>query len=173
VNRHNYLPPRSIAPHLRGPAAAVVAALLVVAATGTIEVRRAEELDATLAIASERAARTADTAERAAALDAEVLRLRRLDAALGQIRRDAVLRVNDLASIGNHLPERTWLTAVRTDRGGAWTIEGRSARLPEIGATLAGLQALDAAAPVRLISVAVPGEGAKTLRFAIAWDRHP
>lgn len=163
----------AVAPHLARPLVAAGAALVALALAAAIETHRVAALDAALAIVTAQSAAAASAASRVTALEAEVVRLRGIDTALRHARRAAAQRVNDLAILGNHLPARTWLTAVRTGRDGSWSIEGRSAALVEIGTALSGLQALDPAAPVRLVSVATTGRRARTLRFTIAWERRP
>lgn len=184
MTRHNYAPSffarrfgalRAPAhpPRLRGSSATVAAALAAVALTSAVEAGRVRTLDGDLAEMTRRSESITQTAARVTALDADVARLTRIDALLTAARRDALRGVNELALIGNRLPERTWLTAVRAARDGSWSIEGRSGRVLEIGSTLGAIAAIDGARSARLVSVAATAEPARTLRFTIAWERRP
>jgi hypothetical protein len=182
MRRYNYAPSplarvlgaateRVTLPALRAPAAIVAAAFAALALTVAVDLQRLTMLDRATTVMHERADQTAADAARLAATEAELDRLRRTSSALAETRRTAIVRLNDLALLGNHLPAQTWLTRVRADRDGSWGIEGRSGRIPDVGMTIAGLQRIEPGAHIRLLSLAGAGGRAHVLRFALAWER--
>ena len=135
-----------------------------------VELSRLGTVEDQLAALHARAAAGAQAETAVVRLTAEVARLHSTSEAIERTRRDALLRANDLVRIGNLLPAQTWLTAVREDRAGTWSIEGRSTRLIEIGATLGALQRVDPHAAVRLLSVLGIGHG-RGIQFVLTWER--
>jgi len=181
VKRYNYAPTplalaftalteRFGALHLRGRVAIVAAGFALLALIVAVELYRLIRLNAAVTLMSARAERSA-AAGQVGSLDRDLERLRRIDAALTVARRTALGDVNDLVLLGNRLPAQTWLTRIHGDRNGTWAIEGRSVRVPEVGTALAGVQAIDPDAHVRLQSLARVGERAQTVRFALTWER--
>jgi Tfp pilus assembly protein PilN len=167
------LPASLLVPTLRGPSLVLAATLAGLALATAFEVRRLAVLDATLAGLHDQSLAGEHAAQGIHALEIEVGALRQRATLLSAARREAAVQVNDFARLCNRLPPQTWLTRIRIEPGGSWSIEGRSAQLAEIGATLTGLQRLDHHAPVHLISIARTGQRTTTLRFAIAWERRP
>lgn len=182
MKRHNYAPtPLALAvsaiterlamPALRAPAAIVAAALAAIAVTAAVELERIRALDRAVVVLNARAAESAQDAARFAALDARVTGLRRIENEIVEAHRRTLAGLSDLALLGNLLPAQVWLTRIRADRDGTWAIEGRSGRVPEVGATLAGVARIAPAARVRLLSLAGPAEHARAIRFVLAWER--
>jgi len=150
--------------------AAVAAAVLLVAMVTGAETRRIAILDGDLATFADRIARADRDAARDRRAIAAVEHDRLIADALLGARRDTAVATNAIARIGNRLPARTWLTSVRTDPGGAWSIAGRSTQIERIGATLAAIAALDRGATTALVSIAASGRTGHTLDFTIAWE---
>jgi len=84
--------------------------------------------------------------------------------------RASIADANAIARIGNRLPPQTWLTSLRAERTGTWSIGGRSTQIEQIGATLATIGRLAPAAAPRLVSLEANGERGRLLDFRIAWD---
>lgn len=182
MRRYNYAPsPFSVAlvaaaerltlPALRAPAAIVASALTAVGVTVGIEIERIAALERAAIVIHERAAETAADAARLTASDADLSRMRRIEAAIDDAHRTAIAGLNELVLLGNRLPAQTWLTRIHADRVGTWAIDGRSVRIPEVGATLAGLQRLQPVARVRLLSLTGPADRTHAVRFSLAWER--
>ena len=53
----------------------------------------------------------------------------------------------------------------------AWTINGRSTRVDEIGTMLRRVQELDRRGAARLVSIAATGRSGRILDFVISWSR--
>jgi hypothetical protein len=165
-----HVPATTIDPALRRTlvrAGAILGALGILTA---IELGRLATAEKDLDALRARAAASAPAAAAAARLTSDVEQLRATAAAIDRSRRDGLLRADDLVRVGNLLPEQTWLTAIHEDRSGTWSIEGRSTRLVEIGATLGALQRLDPRAGVHLVSVLGIGRG-RALEFTLTWAR--
>lgn len=160
-----------LAGQLRLPLAAIGAALLVVAATWTLEARRVAGLDADLVAVQARVEATAADGARAERLTAAVTRLREIRATVAAARRDLLVTTNTIAEIGNVLPPQTWLTAMAATPADSWTIDGRSARVDEIGTMLRRVQELDRHGAARLVSIAATGRSGRILDFVISWNR--
>jgi Tfp pilus assembly protein PilN len=158
---------------LRIPLAAIGAALLVVTATWWIQTQRVTALNDELAALQTRVQASHADESRAQRLMASVARLRALSAGIASARREAVAATNTIARIGNDLPPQTWLTGVGSTPAGAWTIDGRSTRVGEIGTMLRRVQSIDVGASARLVSIAATGRSGHILDFVIGWDRQP
>jgi hypothetical protein len=182
MRRHNYAPPplalaiAAVAdylamPGLRAPAAIVAATLAAIAVTVAVEFERIGALDRAAVILQARVTASAASAARASAIDAQRERMQRIETAIAQAHRETLASLNDLALLGNRLPAQTWLTGIRADRDGTWSVEGRSGRVPEVGTTLAGVQRIEPAGRVRLLSLAGPAERARAIHFSLAWER--
>jgi Tfp pilus assembly protein PilN len=88
---------------------------------------------------------------------------------LASVRRSGDVRANEIAALGNQLPEDVWLTALRKD-GDAIDIEGGSGRLNTVAAALAALSRLPQYTEARL--VAVHGEAARSeVTYSIVLER--
>jgi Tfp pilus assembly protein PilN len=150
--------------------AALALALLAVVTLAATESRRIAALDTELGALADRIA----TAERVDARDeraiADLAHARRVQAAVLAAHADTGRAANAIARIGNRLPSQTWLTNLRDDPAGGWSIAGRSTRIDEIGATLAAIGRLDPAATARLVSIAASGRTGRVLDFTIAWE---
>jgi hypothetical protein len=158
---------------LRIPLATIGAALIAVTATSSIQTHRVAALESELT-AIRSAIHAAGAGEiRAERLTADVARLRALQTGILTARREALATTNTIAEIGNGLPPQTWLTGVGSSPGGAWTIDGRSTHVGEIGTMLRRVQSIDAAATARLVSIAATGRTGRVLDFVIGWDRRP
>jgi hypothetical protein len=158
---------------LRIPLATIGAALLTVTATWSIQSHRVAGLENELN-ALQLGVRAASADElRAERLTASVARLRALRAGVAAARREALAATNTIALIGNDLPPQTWLTEVGSTPNGAWTIDGRSTRVGEIGTMLRRVQSIDDGATARLVSIAATGRTGRVLDFVIGWDRRP
>jgi hypothetical protein len=167
------VPAAALAEHLRTPLAVIGAALLTVAATGSIETHRAAGLEAELTSLQDRVHAAAANQTRAERLTVNVARLRTIAERITVARRDVLVTTNTIASIGNGLPPQTWLTSVASTPAGDWTIGGRSTRVDEIGTMLRRVQGIDRGTTARLVSIAATGRAARVLDFVIGWDHRP
>jgi hypothetical protein len=157
----------------RIPLATIGAALLAVTATWWIQTQRVSALDGELAALQSRVTAADADAVRAQRLMASVARLQALRAGVAAARREGIAATNAIAQIGNELPPQTWLTGVASTPAGAWTIDGRSTRIGEIGTMLRRVQSIDAGATTRLVSIAATGRSGHILDFVIGWERQP
>jgi hypothetical protein len=157
----------------RMPLVTLGAALVLGAATATIEAQRLSALDSDLGalITRERAAAPAATAARQ--IVAAIARDRELADRVIDGRRSAMIATNMIARLGNALPAQTWLTNVQQTATGTWTIAGRSVRVAEIATTLRTIAALDARSRTQLVSVSATGRSGHVLDFVIGWERRP
>jgi Tfp pilus assembly protein PilN len=156
---------------MRSALLAIAAAIVAVTLVALVERQRLAALDGELAVLADRIAVAERDDARSDALQHDVVRLRELCATLDNVRRDTTIATNTIVRIGNRLPPQTWLTSVQTDRAGSWTIGGRSARLDEIGTTLATVAQLEPAATTRLVSVNAAGIRGALLDFSIALEQ--
>lgn len=150
-------------------AAAVALALLVALWIG--EAQRIAALDAQIARVRERAAAAATEAERVARLQHAVTTLRDRRRTLDEERLGGLDQSNQIARVGNRLPDGTWLDTLRTDASGSWTLNGRASRLAAIGSALRTLADLDSHGDPRLLSLTADARREHLLDFTIAWDR--
>ncbi|MGA2395552.1 MAG: hypothetical protein ABSH03_19600 [Candidatus Lustribacter sp.] len=167
------IPLAAIAAQLRFPAASIGAALLIVTGTWSFETHRIAALDVELSQLQLRVQATAADVVRAKRLTAAVGRLRAIQAGVAAARRDVLETTNTIAEIGNDLPAATWLTGVGSTATGDWTIGGRSTHVDEIGTMLRRVQGIDRTASAHLVSIAATGRAGRILDFVIGWERRP
>ena len=161
MTRFNYAPPPfaglgalrlSFGHHaLRGPLCALAASLILVALTSTVQALRLHALDREAGAIAARRAVLEPALTRLHATQRAVSRLEQLAAANSTVRSSGGLSANEIASIGNALPIDAWLTTLRvTPRTIA--LEGRTARVRTVAATLSALERVRGVAAVRLLS---------------------
>lgn len=182
MTRFNYLvspwerlfgiaPPSSIAPHLRLPLFALVAAVVLVGISWAVQDVRLRAARADGDALTVRLAALDGEVARTRTLQRGIERLRALDAHLAEIRRSGAARASTIAALGNELPHDAWLTSVRVEHG-AIEVEGRGARLATVGAAMRALAKLPAFAAARLL--AVHGDAAHaSVTYAIALEARP
>jgi hypothetical protein len=158
---------------LRAAVLAIASLCIVGASVSSVELQRIAALDREYAALTQHAGQVAIDAQSARALSGRIAHDRLLLERVAAARREATMSSNAIASIGNALPQQTWLTNVTTGGTGAWTIAGRSTRVAEVGSTLRAIARLDHRAAARLVSIAASGRSGAILDFVIAWDRQP
>ncbi|HEY0393373.1 MAG TPA: hypothetical protein VGD01_02645 [Candidatus Elarobacter sp.] len=144
--------PNAVRPELRAPLAVLACAFGLVLLLWAVQ-------DARLRAAAQdgvRYARQADAAEarlaRSGDVERDVASLRALAERLALTRQTGARRAAEIAVLGNALAAESWLTSVHVDPA-AISLEGRSARLTAVGATIGNLSRLHAYAAVRLVSL--------------------
>jgi hypothetical protein len=162
---------RMLTARLRVPMAALGAVLLAVTGMWSIETHRVVALEDELRNLRMHVEAANGDRVRAEQLMARVARLRALNSGIAVARREAIAATNTIAKIGNGLPAQTWLTGVGAAPGGAWTIDGRSTSVSEIGIMLRRVQSIDEGAATRLVSIAATGHAGRVLDFVIGWER--
>jgi hypothetical protein len=85
-------------------------------------------------------------------LDAHVRDMQRVLAQLTAIQRSGVVHANELAWIGNHLPNDTWLAALHHD-GVNYSLEGGADRVAAVGSAMIALRDNPGLGTPRLIAV--------------------
>ena len=174
MRRINYLPPRGherlfnaatatfADRQIRSLTLAIAGAILIVFATWAIESVRLQAAERDANHYSSERVRTAAALQGAEKLEAHVTTLRAISASVVAIRRSAMLRESELASIGNHLPRGVWLADIRFDAG-AWHIDGRSEKLSTIGSAMMSLRSSSNAQTTRLVSLHGSGKKGSSL----------
>jgi len=151
LERRLGIAPPAIAPQMRVPLIALVAALALVAVLWAVQaVRLRAAADAGAVYASRLAAIEPDVG-RVRALEADVARLRDLDARITAIRRSGPSAARAIAALGDRLPDGVWLSALRADRG-TLALEGRGRRFATIGTMLSRLATLPGYGAPRLVA---------------------
>jgi len=159
----------AVAPRLRPPLVAIAGALASLSVPCCVEMTRLHHLEQTGVEYEMRLASAAIDVRQVHGLEREVTRLRFMSDQLASVRRSGDVRANEIAALGNQLPEDVWLTALRKD-GDAIDIEGGSGRLNTVAAALAALSRLPQYAEARL--VAVHGEAARSeVTYSIVLER--
>jgi Tfp pilus assembly protein PilN len=95
--------------------------------------------------------------------------MRRIAASIARVRASGRMLANELAMIGNTLPDDAWLTSVRIAPR-ALSLEGRSRQARGVAAALAGLSAVAGSAPVRLLAMRLDAARSE-MTYSIALGR--
>ncbi len=132
------LPVLAIDNRIRGPLGALVATVALTAILCTVQFARLQAAGRTYAAASAQIAADAPALAAVDALRARLSVLAQLDAAVSAMRRSSLARADELAWIGNHLPQQTWLTSLRYEDGAYW-LEGTADHAAAVGAALDAL----------------------------------
>ncbi len=153
---------------LRTALLAFTVALCLVGAGAFVEAHRLASLDVDLATLDARLvdARRADA--RLDRMQRVIANERALRDAVLAARREGALAADTIAGIGNVLPPQTWLTSIRNDRSGGWSIAGRSTQLEEVGGTLVAVARVQASTTPHLVSITAASRHAAVLDFLIA-----
>lgn len=157
------------APLARRSIATVGGALALLAIPNWIESARLHDLESTGATYQMRLDETAIEAARVRRLQHDVARLRALDDELLAVRRSGSVSADEIAALGNALPDDAWLTTLRRD-GDGLDVEGAGARMRTVAAALAQLAELPRYANARLVSAYGTSGGAR-VSYAIALER--
>ncbi len=147
--------------------AAAIAIVCVVLMVEETRYRRLAHDGASLAT---RLALTRVAAERVRETERDTVRMRRIATSIARVRASGRLLANELATIGNTLPDDAWLTSVRIAPG-AISLEGRSRHVPGVAASLAGLTRLADVGPVRLLAMRLDAARSE-MTYSIALGRH-
>ena len=131
---------------------ASAASLALLAALWGVEAARLRAAESVGAASTEQLSAVALDVARVRALERDVQRLRELNDRVAAIQRSGTLRAGEIAALGNRLPADAWLTSLHTDRT-ALILEGRSAHLSTVGATISQLVRLPAYGAARLVAI--------------------
>ena len=158
----------ALSPELRSPLAALGAALAVLGVLLGVQAARLERLQRVADTTQERVTALAGDLARARAAQSDLVRLRLTIERAVSVRRSGDVAANEIAAIGNALPEGAWLTALRrTDAGTA--IDGASSSLQVVAASLELLTHLTGVSAARLASVHGVS-GSDELSYSIVLD---
>ena len=137
---------------LRAPLVAFTGAIALAGVLWGVQAARFHAAEADGAVYAERLAATELDVARVRAVERDVARTVALAERIAAIRRSGALRANEIAALGNQLPANVWLSSLRADRD-TLAVEGHSARLSAVGATIASLATLPAYRATRLVAV--------------------
>ena len=184
VKRFNYLNDRRIGwpaiaftvaidNRIRGPLAALVTTLILTAVVSFVQLTRLQSAQRSYAVACARLAASTSAASAVKAFGAQVEGKARLAAHVAQLRRISIVRVNELAWIGNHLPPDTWLTALRYENG-SYSLEGTSERVAAVGSAMVALRADGRAGAARLVSLHDEANSSvRHVHYTLRLEAHP
>ena len=158
-----------VSPRLRLGLITVGGAIAAIALPFCAESARLHALQTAGAAYQEQLDRTALDLSRVRRSERDVSRLRATTEQVTAVRRSGTLRANEIAQLGNALPNDAWLTALRHD-GDALELEGGSRRLTTVAAAIVALAQLPAYAGARLVS-AYGGDGRAQVSYAIVLER--
>ncbi len=145
------------------------AAIGIVCVVGLLQETRYRRLEHDGATLATRLAIALAAADRIRATERDTARMRRLAASIARIRASGRILANELATIGNTLPDDAWLTSVRIAPR-ALSIEGRSRHVRGVAAALAGLSGVAGAGPVRLLAMRLDAARSE-MTYSIALGR--
>jgi Tfp pilus assembly protein PilN len=161
--------PSAISPSLRAPLAVLACSLALVFVLWSVQQARLHAAQRDGESYARRLAMLEADLARVRAAQREVAAMRDLAGRLDALHRSGSRQADDIAALGNRLPDDAWLTALRVDRTG-FEMQGRAARMASIGRTLAELARLSAYGGTRLISAR--DEAARGgVTYAIALER--
>lgn len=156
----------------RGPLLGGGLALICLALASFVENARIGELDARFADLHAHYVAAEPAGARVATVTAAVERLRALRDALAAARRTSSGDLDELTLLGNRLPRPAWLTGVRAERAGSWSLEGRALSVADVGSVLNALARLDPSARLRLVALSSGSTPHAALHFTIGFE-HP
>ena len=145
------------------------AALAIVCAVGLVQEVRYRRLEHDGAALAARLALTRAAAEHVRATERDTARMRRLAASIARVRASGTVLANELATIGNTLPDDAWLTSVRIAPS-ALSIEGRSRHVRGVAAALGNLSSVAGSGPVRLLAMRLDAARSE-MTYSIALGR--
>ncbi|MDB5042145.1 MAG: hypothetical protein JWN27_2871 [Candidatus Eremiobacteraeota bacterium] len=145
------------------------AAIGIVCAVWLVQQTRYQRLEHDGASLATRLALTRVVAERVSAIERDMARMGRIATSIARVRASGSLLANELATIGNTLPDDAWLTSVRVAPR-ALSIEGRSRHVRGVAAALAGLSGVAGSGPVRLLAMRLDAARAE-MTYSIALGR--
>jgi Tfp pilus assembly protein PilN len=100
-------------------------------------------------------------------LDAHVRDMQRVVTQVDAIQRSGVVHANELAWIGNHLPNDTWLAALHHD-GMSYSLEGGTDRVAAVGSAMTALRDNPDLGTPRLIAVSEdPSKKSGLIRYTL------
>jgi Tfp pilus assembly protein PilN len=163
------LVPLALPAPLRRPLAALLGALALIALVHVVQQARlgvateeAHTLEERLRSTERRLARVRD-------LENEVSRLDALSDRIAALRRSGAVAANELATIGNGVPQDAWLSAIHTAPDG-YGIDGSGARLADVGRTMISIARLHAFSGARLVAIHQDSARA-AVRYSILLER--
>ena len=145
------------------------AAIAIVCAVWLVQQTRYQRLEHDGASLATRLAFIRIAAERVNATEYDMARMRRIATSIARVRASGTVLANELATIGNTVPDDAWLTSVRVAPR-ALSIEGRSRHVRGVAAALAGLSGVAGSGPVRLLAMRLDAARAE-MTYSIALGR--
>jgi Tfp pilus assembly protein PilN len=146
-----------------------VAAIGIVCAVWLLQQARYQRLERDGASLATRLALIRVAAEHVSATERDLARMRRIATSIARVRASGRVLANELATIGNTLPDDAWLTSVRIAPR-ALSLEGRSRHVRGVAATLAGLSGVPGSGPVRLLAMRLDAARSE-MTYSIALGR--
>jgi Tfp pilus assembly protein PilN len=156
-------------PRLRLAVVAIGGALASLVLPYCAESTRLHELESAASAYRTELADIAVDVGRVRGLERNIAKLRAVSDEVVAIRRSGGMRADEIAELGNALPSESWLTALRRD-GEALEVQGGSARLSTVAATIAALARLSRYSGARLVS-AYGGESRPQVSYSIVLER--
>lgn len=144
---------------------------VAISATAAAEAGRLAGLQRTGTALTEQLHRADADAADARALQRELARLQGIARRVAATRRSGPDGANDVAALGNRLPSNVWLTSLRRAPDTV-SLEGRSAQLEAVAATMRALARAPQVVEARLVS-AHDDTLHGGVAYAIAVDRRP
>jgi Tfp pilus assembly protein PilN len=145
------------------------AAVGIVCAVGLLQETRYLRLEHDGAALATRLALASAAAEHVRAVERDTARMRRIAASIARVRASGRVLANELATIGNTLPDDAWLTSVRIAPR-TLSLEGRSRHVRDVAAALAGLSGVAGSGPVRLLAMRLDAARSE-MTYSIALGR--
>jgi Tfp pilus assembly protein PilN len=145
------------------------AAIGIVCAVWLLQQARYQRLEHDGASLAARLALIRVAAEHVSETERDTARMRRIAASIARVRGSGRVLANELATIGNTLPDDAWLTSVRIAPR-ALSIEGRSRHVRGVAAALAGLSGVAGSGPVRLLAMRLDAARSE-MTYSIALGR--
>lgn len=159
---------------IRGALCAIGGTGILVALMYVIDSTRLHVAEERRSASAEKLASSERRVRRVKLLDAEVTRLGYLVTRVDQVRISGLRRANQLATIGNKLPNDTWLTSIRYENG-VYSLEGESLRIGAVGSAILSFSSVRSSLGTpHLISLRGPGgheRTARAVRYTLRLER--
>jgi Tfp pilus assembly protein PilN len=158
---------------VRGPLALLMATLIFTTAVAVAQFSRLHAAQRAFTAMSTRLATSNASVAAINALRARVDEKTRLAAHIDDVRRISLVHANELAWIGNHLPQDTWLSALRYEDGN-YSLEGTSKRIGAVGSAILALRGGDLATAPRLVSLRDDaGDASAHVHYTLVLEARP
>jgi Tfp pilus assembly protein PilN len=136
---------------LRGPLLAIALSLVLLGVVRGVEDWRITAVGIRLDSIRGREAATAATRKHVQLLSTDVARLEKIDEYVRAVRQSGTERAQELAAIGNTLPNHVWVTAIRDTENG-WAITGGARDVADVASALLALERVPRIVSTTLVS---------------------